>query len=357
MHGFGHDGCNRRAGRLGLWLPFWYLPRSREVEGIAMKKIALATTLALCALSAAPAYTQSYPVKPVRLIAPFPPGGSSDLVARLVGQKLSEDMGQQFVVDNRPGAGGTLGTELGARAPADGYAVLIGNISAFSVNPHLFRKLPYDSLKDFTYISMLAVGTTVLVVHPSLPAKNVKELIALARAKPGALNFGSGGNGTPAHLVGELFKVMAKVNIVHIPYKGTGQSLNDLLGGQIHFVFASTPVGLPHVKNGKLRALAVTGEARTPLAPELPTVAESGLPGFAFDSWWGLNGPAGMPADIVSRLNGRLQVILKQADVKDKLAALGLEPKGSTPQDYQAFVKADLEKVGKLVKAIGLQPE
>jgi tripartite-type tricarboxylate transporter receptor subunit TctC len=293
----------------------------------------------------------------VRLIAPFPAGGSSDLVARIVGQKLTEGTGQQFLVDNRPGAGGTLGTELGARAVPDGYTLVIGNIAGLAVNPHLVRKLPYDPIRDFSSISLLAVGTTALVVHPSLPVRSVKTLIALAKARPGALNYGSGGTGTPSHLVGELFKSMAHVDIVHVPYKGTGQSINDLLAGQIQLVFASMPVALPHVKTGRLRGLAVSGEKRSPLAPEYPTVAESGIPGFAFDSWWGLNGPAQMPPEVVSKLNTLSLALLKQTDTRERFAALGLEPLSSTPQEYTAFVKTELEKIGRVVKAIGLQPE
>ena len=303
------------------------------------------------------AAAQTYPAKAVRVIAPFPAGGSSDLVARIVSQKLSEVTGQQFLVDNRPGAGGTLGTELAAKAAPDGYTLTIGNLSPLAVNPHLFRKLPYDPIRDFTSISLLAVGTTVLVVHPSLPVRSVKDLVALAKARPGQLNFGSGGSGTPAHLVGELFKSMAHVNIVHVPYKGTGQSINDLIAGQIQLVFASMPVGLPHVKSGRLRALAVTSDRRTSLAPDLPTVAESGIPGFALDSWWGLNGPANMPGEVVARLNALCLQVLKRSDVREGMANLGLEPRASTPQEYVAFTKAELDKMGRLVKAIGLQPE
>lgn len=314
-------------------------------------------TLAAIVMASASAHAQTYPAKPVRVIAPFPAGGSSDLVARIVAQKMGEVTGQQFIVDNRPGAGGTLGTELAARAPADGYTLVIGNFAPLAVNPHLQRKLPYDPLRDFTSISLLAVGTTVLVVHPSLPVRSVKDLVALARARPGQLNYGSGGSGTPAHLTGELFNLMAKVNTIHVPYKGTGQSINDLIAGQIQLVFASMPVGLPHVKTGRLRALAVTSDKRTSLAPELPTVAESGIPGFALDSWWGLNGPAHIPADVVSRLNALSAQVLKRADVREGLANLGLEPKASTPQDYAAFTRAEIDKLGKLVKTIGLQPE
>ena len=316
-------------------------------------KLAVTSLLLFTSIAAA----QTYPAKPVRLIAPFPAGGSSDLVARIVAQKLTEATSQQFLVDNRPGAGGTLGTELGARAVPDGYTLVIGNISGLAVNPHLVKKLPYDPLRDFSSISLLAVGTTALVVHPSLPVRSVKALIALAKARPGALNYGSGGTGTPSHLVGELFKSMAHVDIIHVPYKGTGQSINDLLAGQIQLVFASMPVALPHVKTGRLRALAVSSEKRSPLAPEYPTVAESGIPGFAFDSWWGLNGPAQMRADAIAKLNALSLNLLKQSDTRERFAALGLEPMSSSPQQYTEFVKSELEKIGRVVKAIGLQPE
>jgi len=284
-------------------------------------------------------------------------GFSAELVARILSQKLGEALGQQFIVDNRPGAGGTLGTELGARAAPDGYTLTVGNISPLAVNPNLSRKLPYDPVNDFTPIALSADGTTVLVVHPSLPVRSVKDLIALAKARPGQLNYGSGGSGTPSHLSGELFRYMAKVNIVHIPYKGTGLSLTDLIAGQIQFVFASTPVGLPHVKTGKLRALAVTSEKRSALAPELPTVSEAGVPGFTFDSWWGLIAPARTPNDVIMRLNGQLLQIVKQADVKERFAALGLEAAGTSPQQYAAFIKSEIDKVARIVKLIGLQPE
>ena len=323
-------------------------------------KIASAIHMALAAVlgiaATAPTAAQNYPTRSVRIIAPFPAGGSSDLVARILAQKLTEMNGQPFIVDNRPGAGGTLGTELGAKAAPDGYTLTVGNVAPTAVNVSLFKKLPYDPVQDFAPIALSAVGTTVLVVHPSLPVRTTKELIALAQAKPGQLNYGSGGSGTPAHLTGELFRYMAKVNIVHVPYKGTGQSVNDLIAGHIQFIFASMPVGLPHVKTGRLRGIAVTSEKRSALAPELPTVAEI-IPGFQFDSWWGLVAPAKTPNDIIMKLNGQLLQIVKQADVKERFAALGLEPRGTSPQEYAAFIKSEIDKVAKIAKAIGLQPE
>lgn len=316
--------------------------------------IALTAALGLAAIT--PVAAQNYPARAVRIIAPFPAGGSSDLVARILAQKLTEMNGQQFIVDNRPGAGGTLGTELGAKAPADGYTLTVGNVAPTAVNVSLFKKLPYDPVNDFAPIALSAVGTTVLVVHPSLPVRTTKELIALAKAKPGQLNYGSGGSGTPAHLTGELFRYMAKVNIVHVPYKGTGQSVNDLIAGHIQFIFASMPVALPQVKSGRLRGIAVTSEKRSALAPELPTVAEV-IPGFQFDSWWGLVAPAKTPNDIITKLNGQLLQIVKQPDVKERFAALGLEPRGTTPQEYATFIKSEIDKVARIAKAIGLQPE
>lgn len=323
-------------------------------------KTASAVRLALAAVTGIAAITpvaaQNYPSRAVRIIAPFPAGGSSDLVARILAQKLTELNSQQFIVDNRPGAGGTLGTELGAKAPADGYTLTVGNVAPTAVNVSLFKKLPYDPVNDFAPIALSATGTTVLVVHPSLPVRTTKELIALAKAKPGQLNYGSGGSGTPAHLTGELFRYMAKVNIVHVPYKGTGQSVNDLIAGHIQFIFASMPVALPQVKSGRLRGIAVTSEKRSTLAPELPTVAET-IPGFQFDSWWGLVAPAKTPNDIIMKLNGQLLQIVKQPDVKERFAALGLEPRGTSPQEYAAFIKSEIDKVARIAKAIGLQPE
>jgi tripartite-type tricarboxylate transporter receptor subunit TctC len=317
-------------------------------------RLAFATAAAL-GLAATPAAAQNYPSKPVRIIAPFPAGGSSDLVARILAQKLTEMNGQQFLVDNRPGSGGTLGTEIAARSPADGYTLSVGNISPLAVNAAL-RKLAYDPVNDFAPIALSATGTTALVVHPSLPVRSVKDIITLAKSRPGQLNYGSGGSGTPAHLTGELFRHMAKVNIVHVPYKGTGQSVNDLIAGHIQLIFGSMPVALPHVKTGRLRGIAVTSEKRSSLAPELPAVAET-IPGFQFDSWWGLVAPAKTPNDIIMKLNGQLLQIVKQQDVKERFAALGLEPAGTSPQQYATFIKSEIDKVARIAKAIGLKPE
>jgi len=297
-----------------------------------------------------------YPAKPVRWIAPYPAGGSSDLVARIVAQKFSESYGQQFVVDNRAGAGGIVGSELAARATPDGYTLLLGNIAPLAISATI-QRLPYDPLADFAPVSMLATGPTILVVHPSVAAKSVAELIALAKSQPVKLNYGSGGNGTPAHLTTELLKQMAGINLVHVPYKGTGQSVNDLIAGQIQLVFASTPVALAHMKSGRLRALAVSSAKRTPLAPDLPTVAESGVHGFEFDSWWSLLAPRHTPASGINKLNAEVKRALQLADVKERFADLGIDPVYSTPAEYSTFLRREIAKFSQLVKTIGLKPE
>ena len=252
----------------------------------------LAALVAL-ALPVSGAWPQSYPTKPIRFIAPFPPGGSSDLIARILSQRMSEQLGQPIVVDNRPGASGSLGTEMSARAPADGYTLLLGSVAALAINPHLLKRVGYDPVKDFAAVAAIARGPQMLVVHPSLPAATVQEFLALARKKPNALLCGSGGVGTPAHFGCELLRLRGNAQLTHVPYKGTGQSINDLLGAQIHSVFASMPVGYPHVRTGRLRALASTSPERSALAPELPTMLEAGVPGFVSESWWGAFAPAG----------------------------------------------------------------
>lgn len=311
-------------------------------------------TLALALLSGSVG-AQAYPTKPVRMIAPFPAGGSSDLVARILAQKLGETFGQQIVVDNRPGAGANLGTQIAARAAPDGYTLMICSVTT-TINTALYKNPGY-ALKDFTPISRLAIGPTALVVHPSVPAKSVLELIALAKARPGQLNYGSGGAGTPSHIIGEVFKHSARVDITHVPYKGTGQSVNDLIAGQIQIVFASMPVSFPHMKTGRLRALAVTGAKRTPLAPDMPTIAESGVPGFAFDSWWGLLAPAGTPAVIINKLNADARRALQLADVKARLADLGVDGAYATPTDFGNFMRAEAEKVAKIIRETGIRVE
>jgi len=299
----------------------------------------------------------AYPAKPVRMIAPYPPGGTSDIIARIVGQKLNEAWGQQIVVDNRAGANGGIGSELAAKSPADGYTLLVGNMTPIAANPSLYAKLGYDSLRDFAGITLVAAGPNVLVVNPALPVKSVQELTAYAKANPGKLNFGSGGAGSPAHLAGEMFKSLTGVAMTHVPYKGTVLSVNDLIAGQVQLVFSDAPPAVPHVKSGKLRALAVTGAKRTPLMPELPTIAEAGVAGFAFDNWWGILVPAGTPKAIIGRINTEIVKAMQTSDVKDRFANLGVEAIHSTPAAFDDYIKSEHAKMAKIIKASGARAD
>ena len=291
------------------------------------------------------------------MIVPFSPGGTSDTLARILGQKMTEAWGQQVVVDSRPGASGIIGTEVAMRAPADGYTLMHGNLSQFAINPGLFSKLSYDTLRDFVPLSLVGSAPQLLVVYPGVAAKSVAELIQVARDKPGALNFGSGGAGTLAYLGGEMFKSAAGISIVHISYKGTVLALNDLLGGQVQLMFSDMPIALPHARSGKLRALAVTGAQRTPLVPGMPTVAESGLPGYALDNWWGILAPRGVPPDIVARLNAEIVRIHGLPDVKERYAGLGVEAVSSTPQRFTEYIKSEAARFGKLLRETGAKVE
>ena len=303
-----------------------------------------------------PAPAQNYPVKPVRLVAPFPAGGSSDLIARIVAQRLSEGFSNQVIVENRPGAGSNLGVQIASRAAPDGYTLLITSVTA-AINVTLFKNPGYDLMKDFAPIAKLAVGPTALVVHPSLPVQTVPQFIKLALSRPGQLNYGSGGVGTPAHICGEMLRVMAKVNIAHVPYKGTGQSVTDLMAGQIQFVFASMPVVFPHMKTARLRALAVTGAQRTPLAPNLPTVAESGLAGYAFDTWWGLVTNTGVPQPIINTLSTEVRRIQQLPDVKERFADLGIDVLQGSPAELASFTRAEIDRFAKIIRDTGIRAE
>ena len=316
--------------------------------------IALALTGASLAHAAEPA--SAYPTKPIRLIIPFAPGGSNDIMGRLAAQKFSEAFGQQVVVDNRAGASGIVGCELAAKAPPDGYTVLMMSLT-FAVNPSLFRKLPYDTEKDLTPVTLVASAPLLLVIHPSIPAKSVKELIAHIKANPGKLNFGSGGQGTTPHLAGEMLKMMAGLQMTHVPYKGGGPALADLVGGQIQLMLENIPSTLPFAKSGKLRALAVSGLKRSPLTPDLPTLDEAGLKGYEIVGWNGLFVPAGTPRPIVMRLYGETVKALAQPDTKERLATLGAEGVGNSPEEFRAFVKAEIGKWARVVKAAGLKVE
>jgi len=321
-------------------------------------RCALSKALGFCvaALCLAPAAAQTYPVKPVRVIAPFPPGGGTDLFARSVAQKLSIAWGQQVVVDNRSGAGGMIGSDMVARAAADGYTLLITSSSTHSISPQLARTPLYDPLRDFAPVALIATAPNVLVVHPSVPARSVKDLIALAKAHPGAINYASNGSGTLSHLTGELFKLQAGINMVHIPYKGGPPAVIDLVAGQVSALFTALPTVFPQVRNGKLRLLAVTGDKRLPALPDIPTVAET-IPGFESVQWWGMFAPPGTPANLVDRLNRDVAKILGDAEIKARFAAEGAEPAGGSPGDFTAYVKTDYERWSKVVKAAGIRPE
>jgi tripartite-type tricarboxylate transporter receptor subunit TctC len=300
----------------------------------------LAAALCLVATRAGAAGAP-YPVKPIRMIAPSSPGSGVDIVARFVAQKLSDEIKQQNVVDNRAGAAANLGAEIAAHAAPDGYTLFVGT-PAHTINPALYHRLNYDILKDFAPVSLLTTGQYVLVVHPAVAAKSVKELIALARAKPGQLNFASAGNGNATHLAGELFRSLAKVDVVHVPYKGTGPALADLLGGQVQMMFSNLTAAMPHLKSARLRALAVTAAKRSPTVPELPTMIEAGVPGYTVTSWYALFTPARVPATILARLHAETVKAIAAPDMKDRLAAEGAEPTSSTPAELTAFLKAEI---------------
>ena len=323
----------------------------------------ISLTLPLClalalVFGSANAYAQSYPSKPIRLVVPYPPGGPLDIMARAIGQKLTEAWSQPVVVDNRAGAGGNIGADLVAKGPADGYTLLMGAVATHAINPTLYAKIPYDPVRDFTPVALVAQVPNILVVNPSVPAKSVKELIALARARPGYLNFGSGSTGSTGHLAGELFKTMAGVQMVHIPYKGGAPAMADLLAGQVQLMFDNLANALPNVKAGRLRALAVTTLARSPAMPDLPTMAESGLPGFDLTTWFGLMVPAGTPPEIVAKLNAEIVRALNAKDMRERLEKMGAEPPANnTPEHFAAFVRAEAAKYAKVVKDSGAKVE
>jgi tripartite-type tricarboxylate transporter receptor subunit TctC len=298
----------------------------------------------------------SYPVKSIRLIVPFAPGGSNDIMARLIGQKFSEAFGQQVVVDNRPGASGIIGTDIAAKAPPDGYSVLMMSLT-FAVNPSLFKKLPYDTEKDLAPVTLVASAPLMLVVHPSVPARSLAEFITYAKANAGKLNFGSGGPGTTPHLAGEMLKMMVGAQMTHIPYKGGGPALTDLMGGQIQFMLENIPSTLPLAKSGKVRALAVTALKRSPLVPDLPTLDEAGLKGYEIVGWNGLFVPAATPRPVVSLLHRATVKALELPDMKERLATLGAEGVGSSPDQFKLFVQSEIRKWGQVVKDAGLKPE
>ncbi len=318
----------------------------------ARRRLLGALGAALCLAAATAAQAQGYPNKPVKLVVPYPPGGPTDIVARVAAQKLSEQTGQQFIVDNRAGAGGNPGAELVARSAPDGYTLLVAT-TAHAINPSLFKNLGYQLLKDFVPVSQLTSGPLVIVANPALPANNVAELIALAKARPGELNFASSGNGQSTHLSAELFCATAGVKMKHIPYKGSAPALTDVIAGQTQLMFDTMLSAMPHVKSGKLKALAVTSAKRSPVAPDVPTVAESGLPGYEAIAWNGLLAPAGTPPDVVARLNAELKKALALPEVKDKFEAQGFAASWNTSEAFGGFLNAEVDKWAKVVRVSG----
>ena len=317
-----------------------------------MQSIASHAISALLFAAALPALAQ-YPGKPIHIVVPSAPGDGSDLTSRLIGDKLAAVLGQPVVIENKLGAGGVVGTEYAARQPADGYTLIMANAGSHAINAALYSKLPYDPAKDFAAVALVGIAPNMMSVNPSLPVKSVAEFIAYAKAHPGTINYGSGGNGSSAHLSAELFKTMAGIQMNHVPYKGATPALTDLAGGQVQVMIANLPPMLPLVKAGKLRALAVTTTRRYPGLPDVPTVAESGLAGYETVAWFGLFAPAGTPKEIVSRLNREVNAIVSQPDVRERLLGMGMEPALGTPEDFAARQAADIAKWKKVVADSG----
>jgi tripartite-type tricarboxylate transporter receptor subunit TctC len=307
----------------------------------------------LLALVAGAAFAQPYPSKPIHFVVPYPAGGPLDAVARLLGQKVSESVKQPVVVENKAGAGGNIGADYVAKAAPDGYTILMGAVATHAINPTLYASIPYDPVRDFIPVTQVASTPNVLVVNPSIPASSVKEFIAYAKANPGKLNFGSGSTGSAGHLAGELFKSMAGVQMTHIPYKGAAPAMQDLIAGQVQLMFDNLASSLAQVRAGKVKALAVTTAKRSPLAPDLPTIAESGLPGFDINTWFGIFAPANTPRDIVDRLHNEFANALAAPDVREKMLNLGAEPVSSTPEQFAAYIRAEAAKYARVIKASG----
>lgn len=322
-----------------------------------MLKPAALSGFVFCALGAMSCAAQAaYPSKPVRFIVPFAPGGGTDIVARVLAQRLNDAWGRAVIVDNRPGAGSTLGTDLAVKSPADGYTMLLSSIS-LAFNASLYKSLPFDPTRDLAPVTLVAIQPNMLVTNPRLPAQSVKELLALAKQKPGSIKYASGGNGSGPHLATELLKMSTGVELTHVPYKGTGPALTDLLAGQVDMMIAVTASALPHVRAGRLRALAVTGEARSTVAPDVPTLDESGVPGYEFKTWYGIQVPAKTPVAIVNELNQRVSDVLARPDVVEQFRAAGLDARASSPRDFAALIAAEIKKWSKVVKASGARIE
>jgi len=321
-----------------------------------MKKLLWCGVAMVGALAAPVALAQAYPAKAIRVIVPSSPGGGTDILARVIAARLTEAWGQQVVVENRAGAGQMIGIELAAKAAPDGYSLLMA-ASTLAINPVMYKKVPYDALRDFAPITQAAALPNILVAHPSLPVKNVKELVALAKARPGQLVYASAGHGTSPHLSFELFLYMTGTKMIHVPYKGTGPGAVDTVAGQVQLMMPNLLTALPHVKSGRLRALGVTSAKRSAGVPDVPTIAQAGVPGYEAIQWYGLLAPAGTPREIVTKLHGEIVKILAAPDTREKLSSDGAEPVGSTPEQFAAFIRAETDKWGKVVKAAGIQPE
>ena len=332
------------------------LRRKRERMTVRISGILAATLVAATASSGA-AVAQEFPNKPLRLIVPFPPGGGNDILARSVGQRLAEIIGQQVIIDNRGGAGGLIGAELAAKAVPDGYTIFLASIGNLAFNPALHAKLPYDPVRDFAPVTLLATSAFIMVVNPSVAAKSVKELIALAKAKPGTLNYASAGQGSSLHLTGEIFKLATGTDLVHVAYKGSAPALTDLIAGQVQIMFGTMPATLPQVKAGKLRALGVSGAKRSAAASDVPTIAESGVPGFEVLNWYGIVAPSKTPAAIVQKLNRDLLTALKSPETAESFNSQGLEAAGDTAEKFAALIKSEIAKYAKVVKAANIRAE
>jgi len=318
--------------------------------------IALLIAVSATAHAASTYLRQEYPTKAIRFIVPFAPGGGTDIIARIIASQLNEALGQAVVVDNRGGAGSTVGTDLTAKAPADGYTILLGNIS-LAFNASLYKALPYNALTDLAPVTLVAVQPNIVVIHPSVPAKSINELVAAARAKPGLLAYASAGTGSGTHLAGEMLKMSLKIDLLHIPYKGTGPALTDLIGGQVQMMVSTFASALPHVRSGRLRALGVTSAKRSRAAPDIPTLIEAGVPGYDYSTWYGVLAPAGTPRAIIDKLNRTLRSTLALEDMKQKFDAQGVEPLASTPAEFSSYLKTETEKWTKVVRAAGIPPQ
>ncbi len=303
------------------------------------------------------ALAQRYPAKSIRYVLPFAAGSAVDVLARLYGQRMSESWGQQVVVDNRTGANGIIGTEIAARSPADGYTLYMGNVATLAINPNLYPKLPYDVLRDFVPISLAATISNCLVVHPSLPVRSVKELIALAKKRPGELNYASGGVGSAQHIPMELLKAMTGINIVHVAYKGLTPAFNDVLAGQVPMMTAGVVTAMPHHKTGHLRILATSGARRTSATPDIPTIAEAAVPGYEFDSWTGFLAPVGTPPEIISRIHAEVVRISHLPETRERLSAFGFDVVGSSSDEFGALIKSDIARLGKVIRDAGIRAE